>query len=264
MLSLAFAGAVPTETGKIALSFTHAIHVVSSWGVLFWSCGPCLSDMGRFEIFMGRLPPHMGRFAASPGGAASPLPARVRCPGAGPGWLVNNHGGDSRYVTLVMSVHGFRLPEDAKERKALYGRQEAKCRRLYGRSKARAYPVAGLTVSREAVHFFSVILGINRAVNWLASRPYVDKRHITYSGASQGGGSGIQVEEEAAGHMGVERSDEGLPVPSGSVGKEVHADEGRILRDGRGQRPVGVSRWRVEGRKGRQIPVCRRCPYGSG
>ena len=55
MLSLAFAGPVPTETGKIALSFTYAIHVVSSWGVLFWSCGPCLLDMGRFEIFMGRF-----------------------------------------------------------------------------------------------------------------------------------------------------------------------------------------------------------------
>ena len=26
-----------------------------SWGVLFRSCGPCLSDMGRFEIFMGRF-----------------------------------------------------------------------------------------------------------------------------------------------------------------------------------------------------------------
>ncbi len=123
----------------------------------------------------------------------TPLPARVRCPGAGPGWLVNNHGGDSRYVTLVMSVHGFRLPEDAKERKALYGRQEAKYRRLHGRNKARAYPVAGMTVSRESVHFFSVILGLNRAVNWLASCPYVDKRHITYSGVSQGGGFGLYL-----------------------------------------------------------------------
>ena len=125
------------------------------------------------------------------GGA--PLPAQVRCPGAGPGWLVNNHGGDSKRVTLVMSVHGFRMPEDANERKALYGRQEAKYRKLHGRSKARAYPVAGMTVSREAVHFFPVILGINRAVNWLASRQYVDKRHIVYSGASQGGGFGLYL-----------------------------------------------------------------------
>ena len=62
MLSLAFAGPVPTETGKIALSFTYAIHVVSSWGVLFWSCGPCLLDMGRFEFVMGRFEFVMGRF----------------------------------------------------------------------------------------------------------------------------------------------------------------------------------------------------------
>ena len=55
MLSLAFAGPVPTETGKIALSFTHAIHVVSSWGVLFYSCGPCRLVMGRFKFVMGRF-----------------------------------------------------------------------------------------------------------------------------------------------------------------------------------------------------------------
>ena len=60
MLSLAFAGPVPTETGKIALSFTRAIHVVSSWGVLFWSCGPCLLDI-VLNLSWGVLPPHMGR-----------------------------------------------------------------------------------------------------------------------------------------------------------------------------------------------------------
>ena len=35
------------------MSFTRAIHVVSSWGVLFWSCGPCLLDMGRFAAAHG-------------------------------------------------------------------------------------------------------------------------------------------------------------------------------------------------------------------
>ena len=76
-----------------------------SWGVLFWSCGPCHSDMGRFEFFMGRFGFGPGavcrltgrgsvpaaRFAAVPGGAASPLPAIRRRTGnedvAPPVWL---------------------------------------------------------------------------------------------------------------------------------------------------------------------------------
>ena len=72
MLSLAFAGPVPTETGKIALSFTYAIHVVSSWGVLFWSCGPCLSDMGRFEFVMGRFAAAHGAFCRLTGRGSVP------------------------------------------------------------------------------------------------------------------------------------------------------------------------------------------------
>ena len=50
------------------LAATAAVRPVSSWGVLFWSCGPCRLDMRRFDFFMGR-------FAAGPGGTASPLPA---------------------------------------------------------------------------------------------------------------------------------------------------------------------------------------------
>ena len=72
MLSLAFAGPVPTETGKIALSFTYAIHVVSSWGVLFWSCGPCLLDMGRFEFVMGRFGFGHGAFCRLTGRGSVP------------------------------------------------------------------------------------------------------------------------------------------------------------------------------------------------
>ena len=71
MLSLAFAGSVPTETGKIALSFTHAIHVVSSWGVLNLSWGVLPPHMGRKhprggEVENGKPPSHVfrgGRFA---------------------------------------------------------------------------------------------------------------------------------------------------------------------------------------------------------
>ena len=43
-----------------------------SWGVLFRSCGPCLSDMGRFEIFMGRFGFGHGAFCRRTGRGSVP------------------------------------------------------------------------------------------------------------------------------------------------------------------------------------------------
>ena len=143
-----------------------------------------------FATFGGRVYGVLSRPADLAGG---PFPARIQCPGAGPGWTVRNHGSDRQHVSLSMSVHGFRVPDDDAERKMLYDRQEAAYRKVHGPSSSRAYPVAGMTVSREAAHFFPVILGINRAVDWLVSRPYVDRRSVTYSGASQGGGFGLYL-----------------------------------------------------------------------
>lgn len=122
-----------------------------------------------------------------------PYPVRVHCPGAGPGFMLRNCGGGRDRITLTMSVHNFPMPSDDSQRKAAYDAQETRYRAVHGPSKARAYPVGGLTVSREDAHYFAVILGINRAVNWVAARPDVDLRHFTYSGASQGGGFGLYL-----------------------------------------------------------------------
>ena len=143
-----------------------------------------------FATFGGRV---YGGLSYPVDGKDGPYPARVHCPGAGPGLLIGNCIGDRRQVVLHMSVHGFPLPDDDAARKAAYEAQEAKYRKVHGPSGSRAYPVAGMTVSREAAHYFPIILGINRAVNWLASRPDVDRRQITYSGASQGGGFGLYL-----------------------------------------------------------------------
>ena len=157
---------------------------------------PSLSKNGvsvnriSFATFGGRV---YGSLSSPTDEKLGPYPARVHCPGAGPGFLIGNCIGDRGHVVLHMSVHGFPVPESDAERKALYDAQEAKYRKVHGPSGARAYPVAGMTVSREAVHYFPIILGINRAVNWLAARPYVDKRRITYLGASQGGGFGLYL-----------------------------------------------------------------------
>ena len=122
-----------------------------------------------------------------------PYPVRVYCPGAGPGYTLRGCRGDSAHVSLYMSVHGLPVPATDKERLAAYDAQEARYRAIHGPSRARAYPVAGLTQGREDSHYIPVILGVNRAVNWLATLPEVDPMHFAYSGTSQGGGFGLYL-----------------------------------------------------------------------
>ena len=55
------------------------------------------------------------------------------------------------------------------------------------------YSTAGIAVSREEYFFYPVLLGLDRAVDWLASRSDVDPRRFRYQGTSQGGGFGFYL-----------------------------------------------------------------------
>ena len=165
-----------------------------------------------FATFGGRV---HGVLSYPADSSKGPYPARVHCPGAGPGFKVANCGARRDRVTLTMSVHGFPIPDDDAGLKAAYESQEAKYRAVHGPNSARAYPVGGLTVSREAAHYFAVILGINRAVDWLAQRPDVDRRRIAYSGASQGGGFGLYL---AALNRNISRAYMGVPALTDVMG----------------------------------------------
>ena len=122
-----------------------------------------------------------------------PFPVDVHCPGAGPGFCLKQcmKSCSPDRISLYMSIHSFPIQETDEDTKPLYDRQEARWREIHGKSMARAYPVGGLTVSREAGHYFGKILGINRAFDWVARLPQADFRHVAYSGASQGGGMGL-------------------------------------------------------------------------
>ena len=50
---------------------------------------------------------------------------------------------------------------------------------------------AGIAESREDYFYHDVMLGINRAVDWVCARPDVDLNNVSYSGSSQGGGFGL-------------------------------------------------------------------------
>lgn len=120
--------------------------------------------------------------------SAKKYPVRVQVPAAGHGWWTNHMVGSDDAVCMLMSVHPFDPPFDQDENVKGQGAVMDRLEKRYG---IRNYAVAGIAASREDYYFYRAILGINRAVNWLAARPYVDLTSFTYSGTSQGGGFGF-------------------------------------------------------------------------
>jgi cephalosporin-C deacetylase-like acetyl esterase len=120
----------------------------------------------------------------------APFRVRVSVPGAGPG--VISAGTNPEEIYLVMNVHTFE-PEPSREKQNEHmKRQNAELAEKYGLPNKGAYcSLAGIAESREDYWYHDVMLGINRAVNWVCARPDADRRRVTYTGSSQGGGFGL-------------------------------------------------------------------------
>lgn len=116
-----------------------------------------------------------------------PWPAHVSVPGAGP--YTDLKGAVDR-VELRVSVFPFEPSSDRTENNRRFDALNAELKARYGVPR---YPFAGMDVSPTEYFYYPVILGAVRAVRWLAERPEVDKRHISYSGGSQGGGFGLYL-----------------------------------------------------------------------
>ena len=122
--------------------------------------------------------------------AGKKYPVRFQVPAAGggrAGWT-NNMNGAPDAICMLMTVHPYEPPFDLDELDKCFG---ANARRLAEKYGTRSYAVAGIAASREDYYFYRALLGINRAVNWLAARQEVDLSSFTYSGTSQGGGFGF-------------------------------------------------------------------------
>jgi len=123
-----------------------------------------------------------------------PYPVHVEVSGAGIGYSVA-HPGKPGVVCCRMNVHTYPQPEGtgeaaAAERMRLYREQDAKYSKPHG---GETYYFAGIHEGRESYFYYAVILGLNRTVDWLATRPECDARRITYGGTSQGGGMGLAL-----------------------------------------------------------------------
>ena len=116
-------------------------------------------------------------------------PVRFSVPAAGNGGWTNNMGGEDKAVKMFICVYDYEPILNVEEHKKAYDEMNKRLKAKYGTH----YATAGIAVSREEYFFYAPLLGINRAVNWLAKQPYVDLRDFTYSGTSQGGGFGFYL-----------------------------------------------------------------------
>ena len=117
------------------------------------------------------------------------VPGRVRVPGAGVS-LYNRIGlKRAKAASLCMTVFPFvsTLDQNANYKNLLA--MNAELKKAFGRE----YPTAGICGKVEDQYYFPYVLGINRAVNWFAAQPFVDRRQFTYNGQSQGGGFGLML-----------------------------------------------------------------------
>lgn len=124
-----------------------------------------------------------------------PFPVRINVPGAGPaqGFVQ----GDDTFIGLTMNVHYYptvpgcgRQGVGTEPVRALHQAQNDEWQRKYG---TRGYQLSGIAKGREDYFYYGALLGINRAINWLASRPECDRTNFTYGGTSQGGGFGFML-----------------------------------------------------------------------
>ena len=120
----------------------------------------------------------------------APFRVRVTVPGAGPG--VVSCGTQPDEITLAMNVHTFEPEATQEAQREHMKRQNRALAEKFGLANKGAYcSLAGISSSREDYWYHDVMLGINRAVDWVCARPDVDLTQVTYTGSSQGGGFGL-------------------------------------------------------------------------
>ena len=129
-------------------------------------------------------------FYTEPKDASKRYPALVVVPGAGPYHQGSWFGGD-RHVSLMLNVLPFSPFTDKETFQKNYSEWNSGTMKKWGVKGQ--YGAAGIASSREDFVFYPILLGMSRAVDWLAARPTVDKKRIGYFGGSQGGAFGYML-----------------------------------------------------------------------
>ncbi len=120
-----------------------------------------------------------------------PFPVEFTVPGAGFGDWTNEMKPKKGRVCVFMSVFPFEPDWRWKKLKLEEERFAPMQKALKEKYGVGSYVLAGIAGRRDEYFYHSVVLGINRAVDWVASQPFVDKSRFWYSGTSQGGAMGL-------------------------------------------------------------------------
>lgn len=110
-----------------------------------------------------------------------PFPAVAMYPGLGSGVLKPiDLGLTSRgVITMMMNVHKYEVPDTREEAERL-------AKQYATEHGATIYASVGAN-AREAYHFYTVLAGFCRALDYLCARDDWDRKHLVVMGGSQGG-----------------------------------------------------------------------------
>lgn len=122
----------------------------------------------------------------------APFPVDFGVCAAGFGKWTNDMAGDADSIRVQFGVYPFE-PDWKWMEKGITAKYKAMDADLKSRYGAPRYCQAGIAESREDYFFYPVVLGIDRAVDWVAARPDVDCSRFRYQGTSQGGGFGFYL-----------------------------------------------------------------------
>jgi len=122
----------------------------------------------------------------------APYPVELQVSAAGFGGWTNDMGGNADRINVFFAVYPFE-PDWRWAKLGLQSKYDAMNEAYAAKYGCDRYSNAGSSVSREEYFFYPVILGIDRAIDWIAARPEVDPKKIRYQGTSQGGGMGLAL-----------------------------------------------------------------------
>ena len=122
----------------------------------------------------------------------APFPVRVSVNSAGMHFWSNTMDGRKDAIMVQFSVFDWHMDRKWEKIGLMknYDKLAAKCS---AGNPDRTYAAYGIASSKEDYFFYPVILGIDRAIDWIAKVFPVDKNHFTYQGTSQGGGFGFYL-----------------------------------------------------------------------
>ena len=122
----------------------------------------------------------------------APYPVNIGVNAAGFGDWTNNLQGSPDAICAQFSVYDWPMDWKWKE-KGLSKQYDAFNAERKKKYSCGGYATSGISVSREEYFFYPVLLGIDRAVDWIATQFPVDANRFRYAGTSQGGGFGFYL-----------------------------------------------------------------------